>query len=58
MQRTGKHKGIREKREDIKVIFERLLRSLLGFVTGKSSSKAGFSGEKWRITTLFGIFFG
>jgi hypothetical protein len=25
MQRTGKHKGIREKREDVKVIFEQFL---------------------------------
>jgi hypothetical protein len=25
MQRAGKHKGIREKREDAKVIFERLI---------------------------------
>jgi hypothetical protein len=26
MQRTGKHKGIREKREDVKVIFEQFLK--------------------------------
>jgi hypothetical protein len=27
MRRTGKHKGIREKREEVKVLFERLPRA-------------------------------